>query len=115
VDGSDRIELTWDNKAIMGTWLWVHMKGNTAPNKMLPDDTFYVGSAPGKASDTGNAIVGPSDETIIRGDPRNYVNAPEITNPHDVNRDKRVDTADMEIVRNHNTDTNTCLQMITAP
>jgi hypothetical protein len=118
-NGSDRIVLTWADKAITGKWLRVQMVANAGKN--LPADVFYVGNAPGDTGNfTINTIVDSLDENAVLNDPHDLVStdsrsAATITNTHDFNRDRKVDATDAYVARHNATTSGTALQLITVP
>ena len=115
-NGADRFEFTWDdNSAVKGKWLQATVVP-TANTGILTYETYYFGSAKG---DTGNVVgsarVDASDELKIRSNPANLLNPASITNPYDVNRDRKVDGADQLVARANSTNYISELRMVTAP
>jgi fibronectin type 3 domain-containing protein len=111
VNGSIRLELTWDSNAIQNEWVQVTLKANDNTN-LAADDVFYFGNAIG---DTGNsstdAIVDAADTLAAQN---NHTAAASITNRYDFNRDKVVDATDDVIVQN-NLSGESPLLLITVP
>jgi hypothetical protein len=111
--GAHRITLVWPDGAIVGEWLEVRLK-TTAVTGLAADDVFYFGNAPG---DTGNdagqlAVVDASDFSATASNPSGFLNPAEIDNPHDFNRDGRVNAFDIAISRNQATTPGTALRLI---
>jgi hypothetical protein len=97
VNGSDRITLTWPDGTIVGQWLevTVYATGNTG---LTSSDLFYFGNQPGEIGNAaGNARVTATDALRVRGalGATNRV----ITDPLDLNRDRRVNSLDYAIAR----------------
>ena len=75
-NGSDRVEITWDDGAIRGEWLEVRVLA--ASTGLAADDVFYFGNAPGESgNDPTNTYVDGSD---MAGPPRSF---PRIQQPGD--------------------------------
>ena len=93
VDGSDRISLVWNDNAIRSTWLRVRMPA--APDWGLPrPDVFYFGHRAGDVD--GNMTVSALDLAAVR---RKLNTSVPLTDPHDFNRDGRVNALDLTLVR----------------
>jgi hypothetical protein len=79
-------------------------------------DVFYFGNAVGDSgNDPSNALVNSTDEIAARSDPHNFRKPATIINPHDYNRDGRVDATDQLIARNNATTTSTDVNLISVP
>lgn len=112
VNGSDRITLIWANGAILGQWLHVEMLATPASGLATPD-VFFFGNAPG---DTGNdidgfALVDTADLATTASNQTGFINPATITNIYDFNRDGRVNSFDISVVRRF-IDTSSPLRMI---
>lgn len=110
VGGSDRVTLAFPDGAIKNQWLQVTMKAN-ANTGLGANDVFYFGNLCGETGDskTGarvNAIdlVGTRNNLFKRGLP--------ITNRFDHNRDGRLDSRDLALVR---ANLNKRLELLRAP
>jgi hypothetical protein len=115
VGGSTRIEITWPDNAIQNTWLQVTLASNSNTGLTTPD-VFYFGNAIGESGNSGtNAGVDATDELAARNDPHSFLNPATITNPHDYNRDGRVDAIDQIIARNSAATAGTAVQLISVP
>ncbi len=112
--GSDRIELTWPDGAIVGTWLQVTVA--TTNTGLTAPDVFEFGNAPGETgNDPAHTFVDGNDFAAARDDPHNFLNRASITNVCDFNRDSFVDGTDLAIVRDNNTNFLTALRLLAAP
>jgi hypothetical protein len=113
VGGSDRIDIVWDNQAIMNQWLQVTMLASVQTGLDAPD-VFYFGNAVG---DTGNsatdATVSVNDVLGARG--RQSINSVFIYNRWDFNRNGVIDNADVLAARGNQNSATTALQLIAAP
>ncbi len=102
--GSTRVVLVWADNAIENQWLEVTVRA-TDNTGLIDADVFYFGNAIGE---TGNNSAGPApdavvdwaDELAVR-DNRTGIQPADITNPYDFNRDRRVNSTDVTIARNH--------------
>jgi regulation of enolase protein 1 (concanavalin A-like superfamily) len=111
-NGADRIELIWDDGAIVDRWLKVTVKA-TAATELVAPDVFYFGNLVG---DTGNdagatAIVSAMDLANVRAASVSGV-PPVVGTAADLNKDGVVDAADTGIVRANYTHS---LALFTAP
>ncbi len=113
VGGSDRIVITFADKAIVGEWLQVSVLPTV--NTMLPSaDVFYFGNAPAESGNNlANTIVDGSDMAAARQ--HQSLLAALVTNPYDYNRDGVVNIADALAARADATTASTMLQLFTAP
>lgn len=112
LNGSDRIEITWPDRAIRNEWLQVTLKADAATG-ITSADVFYFGNAVADSDNsTSNAIVDAADELAARNDPHSFLNPALITNAHDYNRDGKVDAADQLLARDNATTAATALQLI---
>jgi len=92
--GSDRVSITWPDRAIRGKWLQVSF--SAAPGE-APRDVFYFGNAVGETGNTAaNAYVNAGD---IGGTRARRTGNATITNRWDFNRDRRVNVLDLALVR----------------
>jgi hypothetical protein len=114
-NGIDRIEIVWPDGAIRNQWLQVTMKADD--NTLLPTaDIFCFGNAIGESGNSpADALVTSADELAARNDPHSFLNPASVTNPHDYNRDGRVDAIDQIIARNNLTDVTTALKLLSMP
>jgi len=113
-NGADRVTLLWPDGAIKNDWLQVKVLANRHTGLVAPD-VFYFGSAIGESgNDPANAQVDLEDELAARGR-RSGFSPAALTNPHDFNRDGRVNASD-ELIARHNPATGLgALQLITVP
>ena len=110
--GSDRIEITWPDYTIIGEWLQVTVLPDPNTGLVTPD-VFYFGNAPGESgNDPDSAAVDAADEAAARNDPHNFLSRATISNPHDYNRDGRVDATDQLIARANATNDKTTLELL---
>ena len=111
--GSDRVTLTFPDRAIIGRWLEVTMLAN-AKTGLATDHVFYFGSAVGEAGNSDDdAMVTVTDLLLARNNPRTLVFDPaEIDYRYDYNRDRKVDATDLLLARNNQTDVFSALQLI---
>jgi len=113
VDGADRIALTWPDGAIANTWLEVTVE-STANTGLASADVFYFGNAIGETgNEPANTLVTPADELAIRNARRGLGALAPLDDPHDLNRDRLVNTADRLLARNHRTGLADPLSLIT--
>jgi parallel beta-helix repeat protein len=115
VNGATRVEITWPDGAIRNEWLQVTMKSDAATGLATPD-VFYFGNAIGESGTSiTDAIVDVNDELAARADPHNFRKPADLFNPHDYNRDGRVDATDQLIARNNGTDVTDAVGLISVP
>jgi len=111
VGHSNRLELVWADGAIKNGWVQVTVKagGNTG---LASPDVFYFGNFVGDVGDTPNgAAVNAVDVAAVR---RNVSSrSVPLTNRYDLNKDGRVNNADVLIVRS--AETRRSQPLITAP
>lgn len=113
--GATRIEITWPDDTIRNTWLQVTVAANSVTGLTSPD-VFYFGNVIGECGNsTTNALVDATDELAARNDPHSFLNPASITNPHDYNRDGKVDVTDQLIARNNGTQAGAAVQLISVP
>jgi hypothetical protein len=97
VNGSDRITLVWAHGAIRNTWLRVTVLANGRTALAQPD-VFYFGNLVGEVGDsTTGAVVTAADVLAVRN--AMSAAAAGITNAADFNRDGRINTLDLLMVR----------------
>jgi len=112
VNGSDRVTLIWPDSALMRRWTEVSVMPSARTGLWAPD-TFYVGSAPGDTADSStSAGVDAADMMRVRANSRSLLNPATITSPFDVNRDRRVDSLDLNVIRMNETQGGAVLPMI---
>ena len=109
VAGSTRVVLVWADNAIQNLWLEVTVRP-TANTGLTEADVFYFGNAIGesgnnRAGPAADAVVDSADELAAR-DNRTGIQPADITNPYDFNRDRRVNSSDVTIARNHHSGAN---------
>ena len=97
--GITRVEIIWPDHAIANEWLQVTVIADAITGLSAPD-VFYFGNLIG-ASGTNPAAASVvwADEVAARSDPHGLQHLALITNPHDYNRDGRVDALDQLIAR----------------
>jgi sialidase-1 len=111
---SDRVELTWADNAILGTWLEVVIKGNDTlggsdtNTGLVSSYVFYYGSAVADsgAGDSGAFVTNSIDEQSARNDPHGNANQATITNVNDFDRNALVNSADQQFARAPNANSN---------
>ena len=105
--GTDRIELTWPDGTILGTWLEVIVKAN-ADSGLAADDVFFFGSSPGDTglgNDPDASFVDATDEISARNHQESdlslsHTYSVAVSNIYDVNKDDQVDATDQILARN---------------
>jgi hypothetical protein len=114
--GSSRVTILWADGAIAGQWLQVTVLA-TANTGLSSPDVFYFGSAVGETGDNpANAEVTPADEVAIRNGAHTMASNPAgVTDPCDINRDRKVGPTDQVLCRNHGTNSSTALNLISVP
>jgi hypothetical protein len=114
--GSSRVTILFADGAIAGQWLQVTVLA-TANTGLATPDVFYFGNAVGETGDNpANAEVTPSDEVAIRNGAHTLAASPAgVTDPCDINRDKKVGPTDEVLCRNHGTNSSTALKLIAVP
>ena len=98
------VALTWPDGTLRNTWLEVIVNANTDTGLASPDIFFFgnlVGES-GKGATGGVFSVTSADELAARNDPHGFTSPADISNPHDYNRDGRVDITDQMIARASN-------------
>jgi len=113
-EGSDRVEIVWDDGAIVNQWLEVTLLANLDTGLAAPD-TFYFGSADGNTGlgDTQHlSLVNVTDELAVRNNPASLFDDIPITNSFDLNRDRKVDISDQLLARNGYTNAATVLRYL---
>jgi hypothetical protein len=97
VGGSDRVVITFPDGAVRNQWLQITVNASAATGLARPD-VFYFGNLGGEVGDAaGDAVVGARDLVLTRS----YMtrrNLP-VSNHYDHNRDGRVDSRDLAIVK----------------
>ncbi len=113
VGNSTRLEVLWDNGAIVNKWLQVTLKADAVTN-LAADDVFYFGNAVGETGNQPeNTQVNSGDELAIRNN-FTAAGAAGLSNLYDINRDKQVDAQDAALARAHRSGLSP-LPMITVP
>ncbi len=111
VDGSDRVTIVWEDRAVMKQWLQVTVLAE--PFGLAADDVFYFGNA---VADAGNsetdARVTTTDLLLARNNPHSFLNPAALDYPYDYNRDQRVNATDLLLARNNQTNFLNALQML---
>jgi hypothetical protein len=114
-EDSDRIVLTWDDRAIANQWLEVTVLPTEATG-LAAADVFYFGNAIAESgSSPQDAKVNVTDMLLARNNPRNFLNPAAIDFAYDYNRDARVDATDMLLARNNPTSFLDALKLLTMP
>ena len=108
--GSDRVVLTWPAGTIRNTWLEVRVVAN-ANTGLLEDDLFYFGNLTGDV--TGDGLTNATDFAAVRANPAGFLNPATVDNLFDLDRDGRVNAADLLLVRDHAAGLHAALTMIT--
>jgi len=102
-DGSDRVMITWPDRAIENEWLEVTLLAGERTG-LDEDDVFYFGNAPGESGNAAdNALVTVADLLLARNHRHGLLDPAGIDDPYDYNRDGRVNTTDVLLARNHQT------------
>ena len=117
LDSSSRIEMIWADGAITNTWLQVTLDAD-ANTGLATLDVFYFGNKvgeTGKPAVNGAFAVTTADLAAVQADPHGFTDPAQILNPHDFNRDGRVDATDQLIARNAAAGTQPALETIVAP
>ena len=106
VDDSDRLVFTFADHAVLNRWLRVTVLAN-ASTGLSEDDVYYFGNAVGEVTPGGGLstppytpLVNAADVVAVRDNPRGDANPAAIDDPHDINRDMRVDALDLVLARN---------------
>jgi probable HAF family extracellular repeat protein len=97
--GSDRVTVIWEDGAVRNQWLQVTVRPSATTGLWSPD-VFAFGNLIGEAvgpSDDGPFVVDAHDVVATRAS-IGSATVP-ITDPHDFNRDRRIDARDLAIVR----------------
>ncbi|MBN2473521.1 MAG: putative Ig domain-containing protein [Pirellulales bacterium] len=115
INGSDRLTITWENRAIVGQWVQVTVLAN-AQSGLAQPDVFYFGNASGDAGNsTSDAQVNAVDMLLARNNPRHFLDPAPLDFAYDYNRDARVNATDMLVARNNQTHFLDALKLITVP
>ena len=94
--GSDRVTIVWADGAIRNQWLQVTVKANGVTGLAVPD-VFYFGNQAGETGDSAtDAAVTAADYADTRA---MLMASSAIGGRYDFNRDGRVNTSDVLIVR----------------
>ena len=114
-DGSDRVVVTWADRAIVGKWLQVTVAANLLTGLTF-DDVFYFGNAVGESGDyPGRALVNATDEIAARSNQHGSNDQSAIDDLYDFNRDGLVNATDQIIVRSNHTNPFSVLRLLTIP
>lgn len=112
VSGSDRVTLIWPDGVLARRWVEISVLPS-ARTGLWTADVFYVGAAPGDTADSTTAAgVNAADLMRVRANPRSLLNPATITSPFDLNRDRRVDSLDLNVIRMNETQGASVLPMI---
>jgi len=115
VGGSNRVEITFPDGAIKGTWLQIDVHAG-ADTGLPADDVFFFGNAVGESgTDATSARVDALDELATRAYMQfnGSTSGVGIGNAFDFNRDGFVNPSDLVIARNNITWFGNQLQLIT--
>ena len=93
---TSRIRIEWADNAIQNTWLQVILKANANTRLALPA-VFYIGHALGDVNGSLPYRVNNSDLAAIQ--PFISANPISITDPRDVNKDRKVNNQDLSFVQ----------------
>ena len=94
VGGSDRVMLVWPDNAVRNKWLRVTVKANANTGLASPD-VFYFGHLAGESAAPLAAVNG-----MDLARTRSALNTlASITSPYDHNRDGRVNSLDLAVIR----------------
>ncbi|HWE02406.1 MAG TPA: PKD domain-containing protein [Tepidisphaeraceae bacterium] len=109
-NGSDRIVITFANKAILGRWLKVSVLP-TAYTGLASADVFYFGNAPGySGANPATAMVSSTDVAVTKSHASSTKAL--ITNNYDFNRDGLVNSTDASAALADQTTASTMLKFI---
>ncbi len=116
-EGFDRVKLIFPNDSIRNTWLRVNVLAN-ANTGIGTNDVFYFGNAVGDVNvgNLGTPITVQNDEADVRAVRQNLSlssNSAGISNNYDVNKDGRVNSIDVSLVRQNRS--TRILRYFTAP
>ncbi|MBN2475302.1 MAG: aspartyl protease family protein [Pirellulales bacterium] len=115
LEGSDRVEVVWDDFAISKQWLQVSVLP-TANTGLAQPDVFYFGNAVAEAGNsTLDAKVNATDMLLARNNPRTFLAPAPVDFAYDFNRDARVNATDMLLARNNPTHFLNALRLISVP
>ncbi len=96
--GVNRVTVTWNDFALVDTWLQATVLATAATGLAAPD-VFYFGNLIGETGDDASALaVTAADATAIDS---NAATPAAVDNPYDIDRDGDVDGADAGIARQH--------------
>jgi len=113
--GSDRVMITWTDRAIENQWLQVTLLANDRTG-LDEDDVFYFGNAIAEAGDSfSNALVTVADLLLARNNPHSFLDPAGIDFPYDYNRDGLVNATDVLLARNSQSHFLSDLNLITVP
>jgi len=112
VGGADRVTLIWPDNTIQKGWLQITVLSTANTGLSMPD-TFYFGNAIGETGTSPlNALVGASDESGVRANPRGVLNPAPVTFVFDMNRDRLVGAPDVSAIRANPTGVLNALRLI---
>ncbi len=112
-NGSDRVTIRFADDAIKNEWLQVTVLAN-ANTGLSEDYVFYWGNAAAEVHNDTDTQVDADDLLAVQANLSGFANV-DMMNPHDVNRDGRVDSLDLAHVRLNQTGAGTPLALITPP
>jgi hypothetical protein len=111
--GSDRLTVTFPGGSIVNAWVQVTLKANAVTGLPAPD-VFYFGNLVGETgnvpSGAATAAVNAMDIAATRN--QRFNTSVPVTSRYDFNRDGKITTADLLVVRSSE---GASLSMITAP
>jgi subtilisin-like proprotein convertase family protein len=96
-DGSDRVELTWPDGAVVRRWLQVTMNA-TSNTALISPDVFYVGNLPGESGNSSSAAAVDAQDLLAVRSGLNGSARP-VSDRLDFNRDGRVNANDFAAAR----------------
>jgi hypothetical protein len=103
LNGSARIKIEFENRAVYNTWLRVTVLAN-ANTGLITNDIFYFGSAIGdfNVGNIGTPTIvrtNATDTSRVRQNQSPSANSVSVTNLYDLNKDGRVNATDTSLVR----------------
>jgi len=109
INGSDRVEITFPDSVIKNTWLQITMLAD-ANTGLSGNAVFYFGNVIGDTGDTSvNAKVTSADVAAIQS---HLIGSATITSLYDINRDGKVDAADVTWAQSNTSSPATTVNLI---